>query len=167
MIGIFPIFAHFFSFLILKSSSRTCSCIQMSRIILCSLCCSASNDRSQISPFLQHSMLSRSESTLQISNCGSRSVPPNLVRHASLEQIRIHNARSLAGPLATCFAASAKSNQFAPCCVNLTQNQTPSSVLSNRCCVLIQRSQFNITRLFKFESLNPSVLPCRSLRLWI
>ena len=83
-------------------------------------------------------LLSRTESTLQISKCGSRSVPPNLVRHASLVQIRIRKARSLAGPLAKCFAASVKSNlsranQFAPCCVNLIPNLILSSVQSNRC----------------------------------
>ena len=84
-------------------------------------------DPSNNSPFLQHSMLSRSVSTLPISNCGFRSVPPNLVRYASLVQIRIHKACSWAGPLAKCFAASVKSNlswvnQFAPCRVNLIQN---------------------------------------------
>ena len=128
-------------------------------------------DPSKNSPFLQHLTLSRSESTLQISKCGSRSVPPNLVRHASLVQIRIHKARSLARPLAKGFAAWAKSNLswfiLGP---NKQMRQSYSesnSVYSNWCCVLIQCSQFHITRLFKFESLNPGVLPCRSLRLWI
>ena len=38
-------------------------------------------DPSQKSPFLQHSMLSRSESTLQTLECSSQSVPPKIVRH--------------------------------------------------------------------------------------
>ena len=53
-------------------------------------------------------MLSRSELTLQMSKCGSQSVPPNLVLHASLGQIRIHKALSFAGPAVSLF--SAKSN---------------------------------------------------------
>ena len=65
-------------------------------------------DPSQNSPFLQHSMLSRSELTLQTPKCGNRSVPPNLARHASLGQFRIHKARSLARQLAKCLAASAR-----------------------------------------------------------
>ena len=89
-----------------------------------------------------------------------QSVPSYPVRHASLVQIRIHQARSLARTLAKCFVASAKSNlswanQFAPCCANLIQNQTQSSNVAS----------CNITRLFRFESLNPGVPPCRSLRL--
>ena len=42
-IGFVPTFAQFFSFLVLKSSSRTCSRIQKYRISLCSLCCPAFN----------------------------------------------------------------------------------------------------------------------------
>ena len=98
-------------------------------------------DPSQNSPSLQHSMLSSSELTLQISKCCSRSASPNLERQASLGQIRIHKACSLARPLAKCIAASAKSNLSwangsTSCCVNLIKNQTPSSVYSNQCCVL-------------------------------
>ena len=42
-IGFVPTFAQFFTFLILTSSSRTCSCIPKSRTSLCSLRCLASN----------------------------------------------------------------------------------------------------------------------------
>ena len=113
-------------------ASKSCSPSRANHCLLCSLLLLLA-PCSKNSPFLQHSMLSRSELTLQISNCGSQSVPPNLVRHAALGQIRIHMACSLARQLAKCFAASAESNlswanQFAPCCVNLVQNQTPSSV---------------------------------------
>ena len=41
--GFVPTFAEFLSFLILKSSSRTCSFVRMYRISLCSLCCPAFN----------------------------------------------------------------------------------------------------------------------------
>ena len=44
-------------------------------------------DPSKNSPFLKHSMLSRSESTL--SKCGSRSVPPNLVLWCKFEFTRL------------------------------------------------------------------------------
>ena len=96
-------------------------------------------DPSNNSPFLQHSVLSHSESTLQISKCGFRSVPPNLVRHASLVQIRIRKARSLAR-LTKYFVASVKSNlswsnQFAPCPVNLIQILILSPVQSYKCCL--------------------------------
>ena len=53
-------------------------------------------DPSKNSPFLLHSMLSHSKLTLQISKCGSQSVPSNLVLHTSLGQIRIHKTRSFA-----------------------------------------------------------------------
>ena len=132
-IGFLATFAQFFSFLILTSSSRTCSCIQSLAHLCIPFAVLLPIDPSQNSPFLQHSMLSRSELTLQTSRCGSQSVPPNLARQASLGQIRIHKTHSLARQLANCFAASAKSNfswanGFTPCCVNLTQNQTPSAV---------------------------------------
>ena len=74
--------------------------------------------------FLQHSMLSRSESTLQNSSCGFRSVHPNLARHASLVQIRFHKACSLARPLPnvsllrknpTCFLESSNQACVASC----------------------------------------------------
>ena len=101
-------------------------------------------------------MLSRFESTLQISKCGSGSVSPNLVRHASLIQIRIHKARLLAGQLVKYFASLVKitlswTNQFAPCCVNFIQNLVLSSVSSNRCCLRFS-SSIGTQGIFEFKS---------------
>ena len=62
----------------LKSLSWTCSGIQQYRASLCSFDVLLPLDPPNDSPFLQHSLLSRSESPLQISNCGFWSVLPNL-----------------------------------------------------------------------------------------
>ena len=68
-------FARFFSFLVLISSSRTCSnAKKISRIYVLSLLYCFQTT----SPFLQHSMLSCSESSLQNSKCDSQSASPNL-----------------------------------------------------------------------------------------
>ena len=98
-------------------------------------------------------------------------MPPNLVRHASLEQIRIHKARSLARPLAKCFAVSVKfnlswANQFAPCRVNLTENIQDGvvSVLVLSLVVFLVLV-FIIESRRKFESSNSGAPPCRLLRL--
>ena len=100
-IGFVPTIAPFFSFLILKSSSRTFSCPKVSLILVIPVLLSI--DTSKNSPFLQHSMLSRSELTLQITKCGSQSVQPNLVVHASMEKLRIYKARSFARPAVSLF----------------------------------------------------------------
>ena len=114
-------------------------------------------DPSNNSQFLQYSMLSRFESTLQISKCGSGSVSPNLVRHASLIQIRIHKARLLAGQLVKYFASLVKitlswTNQFAPCCVNFIQNLILSSVSSNRCCLRFHHRIGTQIGFFEFKN---------------
>ena len=154
-------FARFFSLLILTSSSRTCSCTQkVSRISGFPLL--------YCFQLLRHQILHFS----CIEGCPDlnrrfrfRSVILNLCHRFShgkfpLGQIRIHKARSLTRPLAKCFAASAKSNlsranKFTPCCVNLIQNQTPSFVCSNQCCVL--QSPSWCTQCLGFSSSNQNV----------
>ena len=79
-IGFVPTFAQFFSFLILKSSSRTCCRIQKYRTFCVPFDVLLPIDPSENSPFLQHSLLSRSKFTLQISKCGSQSVPSDPIR---------------------------------------------------------------------------------------
>ena len=101
-------------------------------------------------------MLSHSGSTLQISKCGSRSVPPNLVRHAPLVQIRFTKLAhwldhwpkvSLLRQNPTCLRSYlAQTQRSASCRVSLIQNLTPSSVYSNRCCL-----GFRVACVFGFE----------------
>ena len=89
------------------------------------------------SPFLQYSMLSRSELTLLISKCGSQSVPPNLALHASLGQIRIHKARSFAEPAVSLF-------QQNPTCLG------PSVKVSNKqICTLLSQSYSESDSVFR------------------
>ena len=137
MIGIFPIFA-IFSFLILKSSSRTCSCIQKSRTSLrVPLMSCFQSTRQRILRF----------SSIQCCHALNwrfrfRSVVPNLCHRISGTRFIGTTSNSQGSrQLAKCVAASVKSNlswanKFAPYCVNLIQNQTLSSV--TLCCVLIQ-----------------------------
>ena len=106
------------------------------------------------------------------------SVVPDLRHRISYGTLPWYKFKFTRLTLAKCFAASVKSNlswanQFAPCCVNLFQNLILSSDLSNRCCLgfgvascSLIVSVFIFASGRKFESLNSSVLPCRSLRLW-
>ena len=96
---------------------------------MCSLCCPASNRSvKEFSVFLQHSMLPRSELTLQSSKCGSQSVPPNLVLNASLGQIRTHKMRLFAKPAVSLF-------QQNPTCLG------PRMKVSNKqICTLVRQS---------------------------
>ena len=84
---------------------------KISHILCVSFAVLLSIDPSKNSPFL----LSRTELTLQISKCGSQPVPPSLVLHASLGQIRIHKARSFAGPAVSLF-------QQKPACLGPSMN---------------------------------------------
>ena len=121
-------------------------------------------DPSRNSPFLQHSMLSCSELTLQISKCCSHL--RHRISHGQLLGTNSESQGSLiCETTAKCFAASTKShlswsNKYARCCVNIVHNQTPSSVSPSS----VQYWFWShVTRLFTFEYLNPNVFPCQNL----
>ena len=65
---------------------------------------------------------------LQISKCGTQSVPPNLVLHTSLVQIRNHKARSFARPVVSLF-------QQKPTCLGPSMN-----VSNKQICTLLRQS---------------------------
>ena len=118
-------------------------------------------DPSKNSPFLRHSMLSLSELTLLI----FRSVVSNLCQ---ISYCTFTKARSFGRQLAKCF--SKIQTWFGP----------SMNVPNKEICTLSRQSYSESDSVFrqikpvlsrvsssKFESLNPSVLPCQSLRLWI
>ena len=162
-------FARFFSFLMLTSSSRTCSCLQKV-------------PRISVFPLLYcfHLIHHRIVHFSSIQCCPDmnrrfrfRSVVPNLCHRFSqgkfpLDEYGFTRLTRWGRPLAKCFAPSAKSNlswanECSPCCVNLVPSQTPSSAFRLIKPVLRLRVSVLVYSLSRSSSSNQKV----SLNLWI
>ena len=148
-IGFVPTFAQFFSFLILKSSSRTCSCLQKYRTSHRIAYCTLHWDNFEFTR-LAH-LLDSWQNVSAKSNL-------SWAKYERSRQTDLHLVAS---------SYSESNSVFRLTPVRLVVSVLVYSLSRFWCCVLLQCSQFNITRLSKSESLTPDVLPCRSLRLWI
>ena len=113
-------------------------------------------DPSKNSRVLQHSMLSRPELTLQISQCGPQSVPPNLVLHSSVGQIRIHKVLSFAWPAVSLL-------QQNPTCLGPSMN-----VSNKQICTLLRQSHSESDPVFRLTPfcLVVSVMVYSLSRFW-